>query len=46
MHVENREIIFFLNVDALSDMVVYDENYSSKMKMVRGKYNLSRTHSL
>lgn len=40
MPVENREIIFFLNVDALADMLVYDENHSPEMIKGRGKYQL------
>lgn len=34
------EIIFFLNVDALADMWVYDENHSPEMIKGRGKYQL------
>lgn len=40
MPVENCEIIFFLNVDALADMLVYDENHSPEMIKGRGKYQL------
>lgn len=46
MPVENCEIIFFLNVDALADMLVYDENHSPEMIKGRGKYQLPKIPTL
>lgn len=46
MRVENCEIIFFLNVDALADMLVYDENRSPEMIKGREKHQLPNKHNL